>query len=222
MASRSFVVIGFSLACLTATAATGRAQQAPPPARAVDPVVEAIRREAEAKRKLNEAEFRRLRAVPVAAAPLLLNGQLIAVPEEDPEIGEQDDGAPPPPKRAIITEETFDALVFSNTGNIEGARNRLDFVLKSRLEHINRILTLSPAQREKLRLAGRGDIRGLFDRIEVKRREFQKIRHDFQQFQTFHPQIQMLSIEIWSGPFGGGSLSAKVLQSIRDEPQSRG
>ncbi len=122
MHGRRFVRVAFALLGFSTLVAHGDAPNEPKSSPSGDQIVELIRREAEANRKRREAEFERLHAPPVAAPPMLLNGQLLSVPGEEAAIGETDDGAPPPPKRTMINEDTFDSLVFANTGDAQGAK----------------------------------------------------------------------------------------------------
>ncbi len=210
MTSRRFVVIGFSLACLTMTALTGRAQQAPPQPGNVDPFADAIRLKHAAR-------------ITAHIEQMELEGQILARQAErmlpiDPEIFDPEvpaDGAPPP--KVLISESTFDRLMFGGRGNAENARKWLDSAFIIWIENIDYQHTLSPAQRKRLRLAARGDIKRLFDQITVKRHEFQNVRNDVNRYKALVFEIRRLNLEVSTGPFGEGSLSAKVLKSIREE-----
>ena len=59
----------------------------------------------------------------------------------------------------------FNILAFGH-GDPDGARRRLESRLKSRIEQIDRVCKLTPEQRNKLNVAGRGDIKRAFARIE--------------------------------------------------------
>jgi hypothetical protein len=226
MTSRQFVVIGFSLACLTVTASTGRAQQGPPPPRNVDPVLRKGERTlrlsevgpVEAKRIMRQVEAQ-IRARQ-GARGLLVDPVIVEAdrPVEPPAPADEvDDGAPPPPPKLLIAEANFDRVIFAHLGNADEAQNSLDLAFKMWTENVDRVLTLTPAQREKLRLAGRGDIKRLLNQIAVKRQEFRSVQRDMNRYQVFVSEVQPLRLKVLTGPFGEGSLSAKVLQSIRDE-----
>jgi hypothetical protein len=83
---------------------------------------------------------------------------------------------------------------------------------------------LSAAEEEKLILAGRGDIKRFFDRIEEMRLEFETVRKDVRGGQLFllGPEMRSLSIEFQQGPFGDDSFFAKTLAKIgKDHAQER-
>ncbi len=124
--------------------------------------------------------------------------------------------------RFLVPEDNFDHLIFGNLGNADKAREWLDSRLTMWTEHIGRLYKLSPAQLEKLRLVGRGDIKRLFDQVAIRRHEFQSVRNDVNRYRAFVFQVQSLNREVSGGLYGEGSLFAKVLKSIREEQrQSR-
>jgi Leucine-rich repeat (LRR) protein len=74
---------------------------------------------------------------------------------------------------------TFDSLVFRHRGeNPSEMRNWLDSQLRSKIAVVDRTMHLTDAQREKLQLAGRGDIKHFIDRIEQDRRQFESVTDD--------------------------------------------
>jgi hypothetical protein len=81
---------------------------------------------------------------------------------------------------------------------------------------------LSAAEEEKLILAGRGDIKHFFDRVEAQRPGFEAVRKDLVEGQAFLQTIQPLSIEFQLGLFDFGSLFSKTLRKIeRDRAQAK-
>jgi hypothetical protein len=68
-------------------------------------------------------------------------------------------------KREILDQQ-FDLRLFGQDRTVDGAHARLESVLASQIEELDRVLQLSPAQKKKLELAGRGDIKRCFDRFE--------------------------------------------------------
>src|SRR5262245_3308279 len=56
---------------------------------------------------------------------------------------------------------------------LAAARRRLDGLLAARISGMDSICELSATQKQKLELAGRGDLKQLFDRVEKSRKEFQ-------------------------------------------------
>ena len=74
----------------------------------------------------------------------------------------------------IINDAQFDQWVFGNMGvaNAGVARNKLDSLLTLNVDDLERTCGLTPVQKKKLLLAGRGDIKRFFDRIEDMRKKF--------------------------------------------------
>src|SRR5258708_2619080 len=74
------------------------------------------------------------------------------------------DEPPRPKQRVIVFSGSFDELVYGSGSNAADARASLDLCLEQKLEKLDRISGLTDAQRQKLQLAGRGDLKPLFDR----------------------------------------------------------
>ncbi|MGE5191319.1 MAG: hypothetical protein ACM3U2_02385, partial [Deltaproteobacteria bacterium] len=86
---------------------------------------------------------------------------------------------------------------------------------------------LTAAQKQKLQLAGRGDIKRMFDRIEDSRRRLQaQVVQDIEGVQRLCVQMSQessaLRAGIRKGPFGEGSLFAKTLKSALTAEQIAG
>ncbi|HEY2838491.1 MAG TPA: hypothetical protein VGJ26_05055, partial [Pirellulales bacterium] len=80
--------------------------------------------------------------------------------------------------RFIVNDETFDQWVFNQVGNAQKALERFHTSLNVQVDSIAASCELAPEQREKLLLAGRGDINRFFDGVEVCRKKFDKIKTD--------------------------------------------
>jgi len=76
---------------------------------------------------------------------------------------------------------------------------------------------LSDADEEKLVLAGRGDIKRFFDKVEMMRSGFEEARKDISDGQDFLHRLTPLSQEFQFGPFRDHSLFAKTLRKIERE-----
>ena len=87
------------------------------------------------------------------------------------------------------------------------------------MESVDRHCDLSNAQKSKLELAGRGDIKRFFDEVEVVRKEFMKVRRDRQKFNQIHQKISPLQMKFNSGIFDDSSLLHKVLKRTLDTQQ---
>ena len=80
--------------------------------------------------------------------------------------------APPPVQNMAIP---FDHLAFGDRGDARAARGRLEEELTLRLDRIDRVCALEPAQKKKLELAGRGEIKRNFDQIDALKRRYDAI-----------------------------------------------
>ncbi len=185
-------------------------------ARPVDKVWEAARQEAEAKWKGEQAILARLRAVPPpppAAPPdmereeldsfirTIRSAQLRARPREE----------------FTLSEDSFEGWLFGSD-SAESRRAQLDAILTRKIEEADRMWELTVAQREKLRLAGRGDMERLFHRVEDNRRQFLILRTDVDQLMGFYlREIRPLRRTILTVPYGEGSIFSKVLKRTLEE-----
>jgi hypothetical protein len=220
--------IGLACVALTATAslaleqAKGPSQPAPRVSRPADIAREAIRREAEAEKARREQGFARLEALKPAPRQELLIGpagiSMLRVLDEQDQEDEPDEKAPTE-RRFVIAEESFDRWLFGSTGDAESGRAYLETLLQRKLNDVNLVRELTPTQRKKLLLAGRGDIKRLFDRIEEERKEFQLVRTNSDRCGQFLLELQPLRVTIHQGPFEFGSIFAKTLKKMLDEGQ---
>jgi hypothetical protein len=76
---------------------------------------------------------------------------------------------------------------------------------------------LSAAEEEKLILAGRGDIKRFFDRVEAQRPGFEEARRNLIEGRAYLRSIQPISIEFRLGLHDFNSLFAKTLRKIEME-----
>lgn len=143
-----------------------------------------------------------------------------APPEED------DDLAPEQPEQAVVqnmffvNEGNFDQWVFSGLGNAAAGRTRIDAMLALKVDEADRACALTDAQKARLRLLGRGDVKRLFERVEEKRKQFQLVRSDQQKFQNFYQEIQPLQQAFQSGPFDEASFFARGVKGVLDDGQA--
>jgi hypothetical protein len=211
-----------STVSLASAQVTVPARPAPDVSRPADSAREAMRREAEAERVRREQAFERLHDLKPAIQPEVRIGPagipLFRVVDEQDQEADPDENAPAEP-RFVVAEETFDRWLLGSTGDTDSARAYLESLLQRKVDDINQVRKLSPAQRKKLILAGRGDIKRLFDRIEDERKEFHRLRTDADQCGEFLRELQPLRVTIRQGPFDFGSIFAKTLKKMLDEGQ---
>lgn len=136
------------------------------------------------------------------------------IDDDEPEV------AAPVEQQFMVAEENFDQWVFGGGRNTASARSRLDSLLTLQVEEIDRTCGITPVQKKKLLLAGRGDVKRYFGRVEEKRRKFQLVRNDANKFQAFFQELQPFQHILQQGTFGDGSLFAKTLKHTLDDRQA--
>jgi hypothetical protein len=116
--------------------------------------------------------------------------------------------------------EQVDQWVFGRFGGSGGARNKLDSSLKLRIEDLDRSCHISDLQKKKLLLAGRGDVKRFFDKIEEVKRKFQNGQNDPNA--NIWQEIQPLQLELNTGLFGDDSIYYKTIRRTLDGDQISG
>lgn len=89
------------------------------------------------------------------------------------------------------------------------------------LNSVERACELSEAQRKKLELAARGDVRKVFRQVDQVREKFGEVGNDQQKLQEIMQEIQPIQTKINSSFFDDNSLLHKVLKGTLDQEQSR-
>lgn len=110
-----------------------------------------------------------------------------------------------------FTDEQFEQWVFQQYGNAATARTRLKESLELYTEDVDQSCGLSEAQKQKMRLAGRGDIERFFRTFEKVKTKFQLIRNDQQKVNEIWQDISPLQAQLMSGLFDSDSLLQKCL-----------
>jgi hypothetical protein len=162
----------------------------------------------------------------VAALLAIIGGATSARAQDDEE---EEAPAPAAVNRMnafVVNDFQFDQWVFGNMGmaNAALARNKLDSLLTLNVEDIERTCGLTPVQKKKLLLAGRGDIKRFFDRIDEVRKKYTNTNNknnNFQnQFQQVWQEIQPLRNTYNSGFFGADSIYAKAIRATLTPEQA--
>ena len=170
------------------------------------PVVPMIPREVEVRRMLQLHEQIRLRAQRAVAQPAVpgtarirvsgnIGGMMFILVEpesqpekpdaerEEDEHTEEEQPARPPVilrgHKLVVARETFDEWVYSGQTAI-GYRRALNDLLVMRIKSAERSNPLTEMKKQKLRLAGQGDIKRYFDQVEEKRKEFEIVSNRHQ------------------------------------------
>ena len=87
-----------------------------------------------------------------------------------------------------------------------------------RIDDLERTCGITEAQKNKLRLAGRGDIKRFFDKVEALKRKFQQGQNDPNA--NIWQEIQPLQVELNAGLFGDDSIYAKTIRRTLSPEQA--
>jgi hypothetical protein len=118
---------------------------------------------------------------------------------------------------AVVARENFERRVFGDREPKRERWNHLEDLLFSKIQAADQKHKLTDPQRAKLQLAGRGDIKRFFDRVEDGRAEFELNRVGFKNGIAALQRLKPLADGYYQGPFGYGSLFAKTLRRINHE-----
>jgi hypothetical protein len=139
-----------------------------------------------------------------------------------------DDGEPPPVADVqaengfMMQEANFDQWIFQGSGNAANGRARINSHLKLKLDELDRVCVLTEAQKQKLTLAARGDMKRFFDQVEEVRRKFLAVKNDQNGFNQLWQEISPLQQKQAAGLFGETSMFAKtVRKTLTDEQQAK-
>jgi WD40 repeat protein len=115
----------------------------------------------------------------------------------------------------LVFEAEFNqrALASSDEPTLQ---SELEGVVTKKIAAIDRRYHLSAAQKERLTLAGQGDMRRLFDRLHVAREKFVATsqRGNENEIQAGRAEAAVLYWEFKRGAFGEGSLFAKAQNTV--------
>ncbi|WP_406694891.1 hypothetical protein V5E97_27995 [Singulisphaera sp. Ch08] len=132
---------------------------------------------------------------------------------------ELDNQMPGRQQQFMIAESNFDQMVFGNARNAATMLTRLKTLVNLKIEEVDQVARLTDAQKHKLELASRGDIKRFYDQVEEKRKAFQLVRNDQQKFSEFYQQLLPLRTVLSQGLFGEKSIFTKTLKKTLDERQ---
>jgi hypothetical protein len=107
--------------------------------------------------------------------------------------------------------QLFDQLVFRADGGAAGAHRRLDAQLTSWIQDLDRACTLTDAQKQKLRLAGRGDICRFFASYEGVKQKGESLDPEDQNVRVILRDANSLRATFDRGLFHEDSLLYKSL-----------
>ncbi len=148
----------------------------------------------------------------------------VTISMQEAKRAEEDDAeAPPRPvqhinlQNAVIERDTFDRWVFDDEKTTKEHWQHLEEVLdeKIRSDAVGR--TLTRAQRARLRVAGLGDIKRFFDRVEDERSQFEKERQTWRTGIAALRRLDPLAKVYSETPFDAGSLYSKMIRRVDAE-----
>jgi hypothetical protein len=150
---------------------------------------------------------------------VLIVGQLSDKDEGDRDDEEEEEGEAPPGLDQTISDSVFAHWVFGME-NIRDARRRLKEILGTRVDEVETTYQISPVQKHKLELAGKGDIERFFDHVAEKRKELDRLQVNEHKTRRFVlTELIPLRGKMRQGPFGEGSLFNKTLNKMLNEKQ---
>lgn len=118
----------------------------------------------------------------------------------------------------------FDQWIFSNMQSPENARRLLADRVEMEIHRIGLATELHESQKEKIRLAAKGDIKRFFDKVEEAHRKFEAMQAEGRIGQNDINEIYQLAMplqqQLNSGLFGGDSFMQKVSRAGVNEQQA--
>jgi hypothetical protein len=123
---------------------------------------------------------------------------------------------------AQVSPEQVDQWVFNRFGGADATRDRLDANLALRIDDIERACAVTELQKKKLKLAGLGDIKRYFDRVnDLKRKYSTAAGNPNNNFNNIWTEMQPLQLELNSGLFGDDSMFVKTIKSTLGSEQAQ-
>lgn len=134
----------------------------------------------------------------------------------------EEDAVVAPQPVFMLSDAQFDQWVFGSQVGTDRMRTLLDKQLQARISDIERNCPITEAQRKKLWLAGHGDMKRFFDRVEEKRRKFQGTKQDPNKINEIFQEVQPLQASFHAGLFGETSIFTKTIrQTLSDDQNAR-
>jgi hypothetical protein len=130
--------------------------------------------------------------------------------------------APVTAQNPAISIEQFDAWIFQGLpGRGQATREAIESRVDQEILRISRAITLEDAQTSRLKLAGKGDVKRFFDRVDKARRQFLAMQDRLERnnLNEAYQLAMPLQQELTAGLFGPKSLLQKSIPSTLDEQQ---
>jgi hypothetical protein len=119
-----------------------------------------------------------------------------------------------------VTADQFDGWVFNGQVNGKQWEPQLKSQLSTRIDYIDQICKLTEAQKQKLTLAGRYDIKRFSDQYETLKQKLVNTTYGQDQVNVAYQQIQPLQQTWQAGIFGDSSLLYRVLPKVLEREQN--
>ncbi len=123
------------------------------------------------------------------------------------------------PVQGEFSEENFEQWIFGGR-NASTGRQKLETQLKLQMDAVDRECQLNDSQKNKLLLAGRGDIKRFWEHYEVTRQKFLIVRKDQQKMNEIWQEIQPLQMTLNAGLFNDQSFLLKTIRNTLDAVQT--
>ena len=149
----------------------------------------------------------------------VVGGVVVQAEPDDPldievEVAEEAVAVQPVRQGFVLSDQQFDQWVFGGRGNSQAGRNNLDTVLALQVDEVARVCRLTGLQKKKLLLAGHGDIKRFFEKVDEKRRKFDELKTDRNKIGEIYQELLPLQQTFRSGLFSQGSFYAKTLKTV--------
>jgi hypothetical protein len=150
----------------------------------------------------------RILGCPLAACAWLIFVPLGMAQESD----DPDEPMPAAPAAAPdVPEFDMDQWIFG--GQVADViRKRFEAALEQDIKRFDGRYGLNPAQKKKLELAGRLDIKRYFDRVEEAKAEYKRVKGDWNKMGNRVVELQQAQNRIFTDVFGDESMLAKTLK----------
>jgi hypothetical protein len=124
-------------------------------------------------------------------------------------------------RQAQFNPEQIDQWVFSRWGGAVATRARLDANLELRIDDLDRACSITEVQKKKLKLAGLGDIKRYYDRVEDLKRKYATSAKQGNFNNNIWQEMQPLQIELNNGIFDDDSIFVKTVKNTLSEDQAK-
>ncbi len=127
-------------------------------------------------------------------------------------------------QQGVWTDEQFDAWVDQIVSGINdqdsAERGLLHERLEFKLDWIEATCKISDAQKKKLQVAGRGDIKRFLDELREIKRRFRRIKSDPLEFAKLQQRLGEIQTSSGADLFGEASFLSKMLQKTLSGDQA--